>query len=123
MVNSIVGAEGCPARLTKAAAFARNEARVLQAGVIEGTVPTASLAPFAPGKVVAILGVGISGFACRAKDALSGMGYQLPGHYGSCQHGRKDYDSTNQSKFRHAFLLGFTQARPPNIHENSLRGF
>ena len=84
------------------AAFSRYEAGIEQAGIIEATIPSTSLAPFAPGYVIAILAVGISGFPGRTKQALARMSC-VPGHCGACQH-RKN-ECANQSEFRHAFSL------------------
>ena len=89
------------------AAFSRYEARVTQASIVEPAVPSASLPPFAPGDVIAILAVGISRFPGRTKEALGGVawtGDYVSGHRGSCQHGKKDGGGADQFEFRHAFL-------------------
>jgi hypothetical protein len=89
------------------AAFSGNESRVSQAGVVERAVPTASLPPFRPCDVIAVLAVGISRLLGRTKDASGGIpssGYYTLGHSGSCQHRKKDCGSANQSEIRHSFL-------------------
>ena len=53
------------------AAFSRYEAGVAQASVIKGAVPTASLSPFAPGHIIAILAMGVPGVPGRAEQALA----------------------------------------------------
>ena len=89
-------------------AFSRYEPGVTQASIIERTVPSASLSPFRPCDVVAILAVRISRFPGRTKDALSGAawtGDYVSGYRrGSCQHRNKNGSNANQSEFRHAFL-------------------
>ena len=89
------------------AAFSRYEARIMPASIVERAVPTASLPPFGPGDVIAILAVGISRLPGRTKDALGGVdwtGDYMPGHRGPCQHRKKDCGNTSQSEFGHAFL-------------------
>jgi len=87
------------------AAFSRYEGWVVKAGIVERAVPRTSLPPFAPGYVVAILAVGISGFSGCTKDALSGVGRAyVPGHCWPRQHRKKHRGSANHSEFRHAFL-------------------
>ena len=89
-------------------AFSRYEPGVTQASIIERTVPSASLSPFRPCDVVAILAVRISRFPGRTKDALSGAAwtgdYVAAYRRGSCQHRNKNGSNANQSEFRHAFL-------------------
>ena len=75
------------------AAFSRYKARVTPASIVERTVPTASLSPFRPFDVIAILAVGIARFPGRTKNALGGVdwtGFYVPGHRGSSQHRKKD---------------------------------
>ena len=89
------------------AAFSRNITRVKVASVVERAVPTASLPPFRPFDVIAILAVGISRLPGRTKDALGGVPWTrdyVAGHSGSCQHRKKDCGSANQSESRHSFL-------------------
>jgi len=57
------------------AAFSRYEGWVVKASIVERAVPRTSLPPFAPGDVIAILAVGISGFPGRAEEALAGVGW------------------------------------------------
>src|SRR5580692_8036955 len=88
------------------AAFSRNITRVKVAGIVERAVPTASLPPFRPFDVIAILAVGISRLPGRTKDALGGVpwpGDYVAGHRGLCQHRKKDCGSANQSESRHSF--------------------
>jgi hypothetical protein len=90
------------------AAFSRNITRVKVASIVERAVPTASLSPFAPSYVIAILAVGISSFPGRAKDALGGVpwtGDYVPGHRGPCHYRKKNCGCANQFEFRHASLL------------------
>jgi hypothetical protein len=90
------------------AAFSRNITRVKVASVVERAVPTASLSPFAPSYVIAILAVGISRFPGRTKDTLGRVpwsGDYMPGHRWPCQHRKKDCGNANQSEFRHPYLL------------------
>ena len=99
------------------AAFSRNITRVKVASIVERAVPTASLSPFAPSYVIAILAVGISCFLGRTKDALAGvdrMGAYAPGHRGSCQHRKKDYGGANPSEIRHEFLPWFRSCIHPS---------
>src|SRR6202051_154678 len=80
----------------------------MPAGIVERAVPTASLPPFRPFDVIAILAVGISRFPGRTKDALGGVdrtGDYMPGHRGPCQHRKKDCGNANQSEFGHPYLL------------------
>jgi hypothetical protein len=89
------------------AAFSRYKARVMPASIVERAVPTASLPPFRPFDIIAILAVGISRLPGRTKDALGGVdwtGDYMPGHRGPCQHRKKDCGNANQSEIRHAFL-------------------
>ena len=89
------------------AAFLRNITRVEVASVVERAVPTASLSPFGPLDVIAILAVGISRFTGRTIDALGGVcwtGDDVPGHRGSCQSRKKKRGNANPSEFRHWFL-------------------
>jgi hypothetical protein len=91
-------------------AFSGNEGRIVQAGIIERTVPAPSLAPFAPGDVVAILAVGISGFSGCTKKALAGMGGsgdEVPRHHGGRERGKKGSGSAKKSEFCHVFLPQF----------------
>jgi hypothetical protein len=89
------------------ATLAGNKAGIVDAGIVKRTVPAASLAPFAPGDVVAILAVGISRFPGRTKHALGGVAwtgdYVSSHRRGSCQHSNKNGGNANQSEFRHAF--------------------
>jgi hypothetical protein len=89
------------------AAFSRNITRVKVAGIVERAVPTASLPPFRPFDVIAILAVGISRFPGRTKHALGGVArtgdYVSSHRRGSCQHSNKNGGNANQSEFRHAF--------------------
>src|ERR1700722_1559561 len=55
------------------AAFSRNITWIKIASIVERAVPTASLPPFRPFEVIAILAVGISRLPGRTKDALGGM--------------------------------------------------
>jgi hypothetical protein len=92
------------------AAFSRNKMRVKVASIVERAVPTASLPPFRPFDIIAILAVGISRFPGRTKDALGGVpwtGDYVAGHRGFCQHRKKDCGSANQSESRHSFLHRF----------------
>jgi hypothetical protein len=84
------------------AAFSRNITRVKVASVVERAVPTASLPPFRPFDVIAILAVGISRLPSRTKDALGGD--HMAGYSGSCQPRKKDCGSANQSESRHSSL-------------------
>ncbi|HLX15724.1 MAG TPA: hypothetical protein VKS24_11015 [Bradyrhizobium sp.] len=84
-------------------AFARYEAWIEVASIVERGVPSTALPPFAPGYVIAILAVGISWLSGRAKDALAGVAYG-PGQCGPRQHAKNDCGSANQSECRHAFL-------------------
>jgi hypothetical protein len=80
--------------------------RVAPAGIVEPAVPAAAPPPAAPGQVIAIPAVGISGFPCRAIDALgvaAWTGDYLRGHCGPCRQG-DSCGSTENSKFHHAFL-------------------
>jgi hypothetical protein len=100
----------CPKQYLAArieAAFSRYKARVTPASVVERAVPGASLPPFGPFDVIAILAVGISRFSGRTEDALRGVAGRddMPGHRGSRQHGSKYCGGANQPEFRHAFLL------------------
>ena len=86
------------------AAFSRNITRVKVASIVERAVPTASLPPFAPGYVIAILAVGISSFPGRTIDALGRVdwtGDYVSGHRGSHQYRKKNWGNANQSEFRH----------------------
>ena len=84
-------------------AFSRYEPGVTQASIIERTVPSASLSPFRPCDVVAILAVRISRFPGRTKDALSGAawtGDYVAGYRrGSCQHRNKNGSNANSLNF------------------------
>jgi hypothetical protein len=88
------------------AAFSRYKGWVLQASIVQGAVPAASLSPFAPLNVIAIFAVGISSLPGRTKQALGGIAWagQMPSHCGACRHGKKDRGRSNQCKFRHSFL-------------------
>jgi hypothetical protein len=55
------------------AAFSRNITLIKVASIFERAVPTASLPPFRPFEVIAILAVGISRLLGRTKDALGGV--------------------------------------------------
>lgn len=57
------------------AAFSRYKARVMPASIVERAVPTASLPPFRPCDVIAVLTVGISRFPGRTKEALDGAAW------------------------------------------------
>jgi len=102
MITSWVGPKQYLALRVKAA-FAGYKARVEQASIVERAVPSASLSPFAPGDVIAVLAVGISGFPGRTKDTLGWTRDCVPGARGSCQNS-KDRGGANQSEFRHSFL-------------------
>ena len=94
------------------ATLSRYKAGIMYAGVVEGAVPSASLAPFAPGDVIAIFAVGISRLSGRAKDAASGMsgsGKDGPRHHGRRQRYKYDGRSTEKPDFCHVFLPGFGQ--------------
>src|SRR5487761_2110816 len=82
--------------------------RVTGAGIAASAIPTTSSSPAAPGFVIEHRGIRITRFDRRAIGA-SGVGprggYRMPGHGGSCQHGRKDCGSGNQFQFGHPFLL------------------
>ena len=89
------------------AALSRNKAGIVDAGIVKRTVPAPSLAPFAPGDVVAIPAVGISCVPRCAKDALtltSGARGELPRRRGRRQ---QDGDSAEKPKSCHAILRGF----------------
>jgi hypothetical protein len=89
------------------AAFSRYKAGVVPASIVERAVPTASLSPFGPCDVIAILAVGISRFPGRTEEALGGAawaGDDVPGHRGSRQHRENGRGGANQSEFRHSFL-------------------
>jgi hypothetical protein len=73
-------------------------------GVVERTVPGTSLAPFAPGDVVAILAVGISRLPRCTEEALAGAGDEVARHRRGRQHGKQDGGSAEKSKFCHVFL-------------------
>src|SRR5579859_3373887 len=104
-------------------AFSRDEGGIVQAGIIQRTVPAAPLAPFAPGEVVAILAVGISGFSGCTKEALAGMGGsgdEVPCHHGGRECGKKGDGSAKKSEFCHVFLPESGQhedRRPKSIRE------
>jgi hypothetical protein len=89
-------------------AFSRNITRVKVASIVERAVPTASLSPFAPSYVIAILAVGISNFPGRTINALGGMhwtgGYVPPGHRGSCRYRKKSCGNAYKSESLHSFL-------------------
>ena len=90
------------------AAFSRFITRVKVASIVERAVPTASLSPFRPRDVIAILAMGISRFPGRTKDALGGIpwtGDYVPRHRRPRQRRREDYGCANQAEFRHASLL------------------
>jgi cold shock protein len=59
--------------------------------------------PTAPGLVIAILAVRISGLPGATIDAVARIASILR-HHGACQDGKRDDGGANQSKFRHAFL-------------------
>jgi hypothetical protein len=83
----------------------------VQTSIIERTVPTTSLTPFAPGEVVAILAVGISGFSGCAKETLAGMGGsgdEVPRHHGGRERAKKGGGSAKKSEFCHVFLPEFS---------------
>jgi hypothetical protein len=88
------------------AAFPRDKAGVVYAGIIQGAVPGTPLPPFAPGYVIAVSAVRISRIPGRTKNALAGVA-QVPGHCGSAQHRKEDRSSANQFEFCHALLPGF----------------
>jgi hypothetical protein len=105
MITSWVCPKQYLALCTKTA-FCWYIARVTPACIVERAVPTASPPPSAPGDVIAILAVGISGLPGRTKDALGGVdwtGDYMPGHRGPCQRRKKDCGNANQSEFGHAF--------------------
>jgi len=86
------------------AAFSRYEAGVAQTSIVQRAVPAASRPPLRPFDVIAIFAVRISRVPGCAKEALAGVARDdVPGHHGSCQHGKKDSASANQSETRHAF--------------------
>jgi hypothetical protein len=96
------------------ATLAGNKAGIVDAGIVKRTVPAASLAPFAPGDVVAIPAVGISCIPRCAKEALTltgGARGELPRHRWRRQ---QDGDSAEKPKSCHATLPGF---RPIENHE------
>src|SRR6185437_5790769 len=53
------------------AALGRHETRIHQASVIQRRIPATAPAPEAPGKIIAVLAVGIAGFSGRTIDALT----------------------------------------------------
>jgi hypothetical protein len=86
------------------AALSGYESGIVDAGIIKRTVPAASLTPFAPGDVVAILAVGISCVPGCAEEALTrmrGAGNDGPADRGSCERGKKNGGSAEKSKFCH----------------------
>lgn len=94
----------CPAKLTPASW--RYITRVTPASIVEPAVPSASPPPTAPGNVIAVLTVWISGFPGRTIEALGVVGWagdRLPGHSGpGCQH--KSRSSAEYFKFHRTFL-------------------
>ena len=117
MITSWVCPKQYLALCTKAA-FSRHIARVTRACIVERAVPTASPPPSAPGDVIAILAVGISGLPGRTKEALGGVawtGDYMPRHRRPCQHRKKDYGNANQSEFHHAFLLFVLETQKPSV--------
>ena len=78
--------------------------RVTPASIVEPAVPTAPVSPFGPGRVIAILAVGISRFPGRTIDALGVAAWaDMLGRCGPCCQG-ESHDSAENFEFHHAFL-------------------
>lgn len=104
----------CPAKLTPASW--RYITRVTPASIVEPAVPSASPPPTAPGNVIAVLTVWISGFPGRTIEALGVVGWagdRLPGHSGpGCQH--KSRSSAEDFEFHRTFLHSLRLLELPN---------
>ena len=80
------------------AAVSGNKGRIDVAIIVKGGVPSAKPSPTAPGHVIAMLAVRISGLPGAAIDAVARIAYVLR-HHGACQHGKRDCGGTNSLNF------------------------